>query len=494
MLFALVLHPTLIDLEEQIRALGYAAELHLGGILGPDSGTSTSLVTGAWHDDVAICIQAPSAEHLRPAATEVSRLVIQAFTAKGLQLSFAPGKTEWMLVPQGQGHRQARITLLEGQSSNIAALPDVGPGAVIGVTLEYKHLGSTVCSDSSLRPDIRRRIGEAATVAKELRKRIFAHPGVALRTRSCLFRSLVLSRATHNIGAWASLSQMEGLMWQGGLLRLYKALLVGVQHDSHLTQADICDQAHMPAPLHVLSIERLRLLGQLSRAAAVPTLHVLEAGIGSKRCWLQAVLRDASWAAILLPKHLPQAWVSDPDIEAIFAWVRLQPKLYSRAISKLWGAAAVLPAEQRDLLQVHSPPPASLVCPLCPFQAVCRTGLSGHLSHCHGARSLTRRLLEGTVCSVCCVDFRTRTRALRHLRKKPACFHTLRQRGRYLPKEVADSLDARELVRHRASRGRGREDLCPACPSTYVSTDLWVDAAEADLGSEIFLEDLLPSV
>ena len=494
MLFALVLHPTLLDLEEQIRTLGYAAELHLGGILGPDSDTSTSFVTGAWHDDVAICIQAPSAEDLRPAATQVSRLVLQAFTAKGLKLSFEPGKTEWMLVPQGRGHRQAQITLLEGRSSCIAALPDIGPGAVIGVTLEYKHLGSIICSDSSLRPDIRRRIGEAATVAKELRKRVFAHPSVALRTRCCLFRSLVLSRATHNIGAWATLSQKEGLMWQGGLLRLYKALLVGVQHDSRLTQTEICDRAHMPAPLHVLSIERLRLLGQLSRAAAAPTLHVLEAGIGSKRCWLEAVLRDASWAATLLPRHLPQAWVCDPDIEAIFAWARLQPRAYSRAVGKLWNVAAELPAAQRHLLQVHSPTPASLACPLCPFQAACRTGLSGHLSHCHGARSLTRRLLDGTVCSVCCVDFRTRTRALRHLRKRSACFHALRQKGQYLPKEVADSLDAQELLRHRTSRGRNREDLCPACPSSYAGTDVWVDAAQAGLDSEIFLEDLLPSI
>ena len=494
MLFALVLHPTLLDLEEQIRALGYAAELHLGGILSPASGISTSLVTGAWHDDVAICIQAPSVEDLRPAATKVSRLVLQAFTAKGLKLSFEPGKTEWMLVPQGRGHRQARMALMEGRSSCVAALPDVGPGALIGVALEYKHLGSIVCSDSSLMPDIRRRIGEAAAVAKELRKRIFAHPGVALQTRRHLFRSLVMSRATHNVGAWATLSQMEGLRWQGGLLRLYKALLVGVKHDSRLTQTDICDRACMPTPLHVLSIERLRLLGRLSRAAATPTLHILEAGIGSKRCWLEAVLRDASWAATLLPRHLPQTWVHDPDVEAIFAWARLQPKLYRRAVSKLWNVAGALPAEQRHLLQVHSPPPASLTCPLCPFQAACRTGLSGHLSHSHGARSLSRRLLDGTVCSECCVDFRTRTRALRHLRKKPACFHALRQRGQYLPKEVADSLDAQELLRHRATRGRSREDLCPACPSSYTGTDVWVDEASAGLDSEIFLEDLLPSV
>ena len=200
-----VLHPTLLSIEQQIRSLGYAATLHLGGILGQDTGQSDRLVAGAWHDDVAFCVQAP--------LQVLSLLQLP----RSLALSFRPSR----LRDSSLGWRAW------------------GPAA-IGITTEYKHLVSMVCADGSLKPDIRRRIGEAASVASELRRRVFAHPGVTLRARCHLFRSLLLSRETHNVGAWSALSQTGGLLWQGGLLRLYKALLTGVRQDDHISQVDLC--------------------------------------------------------------------------------------------------------------------------------------------------------------------------------------------------------------------------------------------------------------
>ena len=146
--------------------------------------------------------------------------------------------------------------------------------------------------NASLLPEVRRRIhGEAAAAGKPLRRHVFGNKGVPLRVRVILFRSLVLSRLLHNSGSWPPLQKGEAKVWQGGVLRLYKLLLTGpdAAHDAHITAGALCQAVGLPSPVQLLHFERARLLYQLAVRDCQPVLALLEAGLGSPRCWLSAV-------------------------------------------------------------------------------------------------------------------------------------------------------------------------------------------------------------
>ena len=145
--------------------------------------------------------------------------------------------------------------------------------------------------NASLLPEVRRRIGEAAAAGKPLRRHVFGNKGVPLRVRVILFRSLVLSRLLHNSGSWPPLQKGEAKVWQGGVLRLYKLLLTGpdAAHDAHITAGALCQAVGLPSPVQLLHFERAHLLYQLAVRDCQPVLALLEAGLGSPRCWLSAV-------------------------------------------------------------------------------------------------------------------------------------------------------------------------------------------------------------
>ena len=487
--FALMLHGALLEIEHGVRELGLAAPLQLGAIHPIQTREAAPFVSTAWHDDIAIGICATSSSTLLEACRSVTRVVVEVFRSRGMTLSFEAGKTEWVVSPLGAGAKDLKAHILQGDSFQVAAFPDVGPCVAVRLVQQYKHLGSIVCDSASLIPDIRRRIGEAYAAAKELRRQVYANPALSLKARRILFRSLVLSRLTHNVGAWAGLSKAEALAWQGGVLRIFKCLLTGAQakHDAHVSQTDICELVGLPSPAHLLALERLRLLGQLCRCHCAPTLALLEAGIGARRCWLTDVCSDLRWAAGLLPRHLPASWRTDLSIDIVFEWIQAAPRLYGRIHAKLWAKAAVLPGASRGLISQEPAASQLAPCPLCSFRAKNRTGLAAHLAHAHGLRSVTRRLAASSTCPSCLINFHTRTRVLQHLRRHSPCFQALRHGGWGLPESVAEELDKQELARWKVTRGRGRADSRPCAGDSVATTGFSCELTT----DPFFLEDFL---
>ena len=110
----------------------------------------------------------------------------------------------------------------------------------------------------------------------------------------------------------------EQIAWQKGCLRLYKYLLPSRLAASHLDSCAICKQTLMPAPLHLITIERLRLLGQTATKGFSSLLALLEANIGGSHCWLTEVVTDVGWLADLRPVPNAQA-LRGRDVQELFA-------------------------------------------------------------------------------------------------------------------------------------------------------------------------------
>ena len=163
----------------------------------------------------------------------------------------------------------------------------------------------------------------------------------------------------------------------------------------------MCKVVRLPTPLQLLHMERLRLRGLMLARRCDPVQHVLESGIGGGKCWLSATTSAIQWTAATLPRHFPSGWQQSPDGVEVYAW-----------ITENHAACSPLFCEAK------APPLCAITCPICSFVAKNATGLTAHLAHSHGMRSLSRRLADST-------NFWTRTRVLRHIRRSTKCLEAL---------------------------------------------------------------------
>ena len=341
LMFAFVLTGILRDCNEGIRARKLDFHVDTAGILpSVEPGSFRVEPSLSWHDDCAFVFVAGSAVQLREAASETLYLVESAFSARGLKLSFAAGKTELLLHPLGKGHQLVRQKLFTAQEPTVCFLPEVGTTTWVRLVRDYTHLGSAVDVTGNVAKDIQRRLGHARAAARPLRRQVFGCPQVPLPTRCMLFRSLVLSRLLHNVGSWVHLTQTNRQSWQGGCISLYRQLLLGRDATAFFHNHDLCQKLRLPPPLDLLRFQRLRLLALVANRGNAGLLRVLEAGIGDSGCWLTAALGDLQWLGRL--RSTP-ATVSlcQMDVTAVFCYLRSHPALMRSLLRAAWHAAAL---------------------------------------------------------------------------------------------------------------------------------------------------------
>ncbi|CAE7940177.1 GTPBP4 [Symbiodinium sp. KB8] len=308
LLYGFVMASILKDIEGQLIDAGVVPSISVVGIMPQTNAEATHVpCAAAWQDDAVFMLGVDRACDLLPACRRAARLVHQCFQSRCLELNYTSGKTELVCSPVGVGAKKAKLDICKDPVLKLAFLPDVDSAHTVGCVPIYKHLGSFVDMSASLLPDINRRLGQAGSLIRPLRKRVFGDPHVALSTRRMLFRSLVLSRALVNVAAWSGMRIAEKLAWQSGVLRLYGALLVGPQakHDAHVSHRELLRAVGLPAPIDLLRLERLRLLAQLLHKSCSRVHELLEASIGAQRCWLTEILDDWQWLRGLLSLSIP---------------------------------------------------------------------------------------------------------------------------------------------------------------------------------------------
>ena len=66
----------------------------------------------------------------------------------------------------------------------------------------------------------------------------------------------------------------------------------GAKHDAHVGHRELLQAVGLPAPLDLLRLERLRLLAQFVSKSCGRVREMLEACLGTQRCWLTEVWSD----------------------------------------------------------------------------------------------------------------------------------------------------------------------------------------------------------
>ena len=482
LMFAFVLKGILAECNSHIGQAGLTFQADTAGILpAVQPGTYVIEPSLSWHDDCAFVFVSSAPTTLRHAASETLHVVERAFCARGLALSFAPGKTELLLHPLRKGHQAVRQQLFTATAPAVCFLPEVGTMTQVRLVRGYTHLGSAIDVTGHVAHDIKRRLGCAREAARPLRKQVFGCAHVPLPTRTMLFRSLVLSRLLHNVGSWVCFTQTNRQAWQGGCISLYRQLLTGPDTTAFFHNHDLCRKLRLPPPAALLRFERLRLLALVASRGNSSLWRVLEAGIGDKGCWLTEAMADLCWLAELRPT--PAATLlGSLELPQVFVHLQERPHLMRSLLRAAWPIAAVTCTEP-DFERVVVRPQVQHACRLCGTFCTSRRGLHAHLAAKHLLRLRGRFFARGQVCQCCSKHFSHREKLIKHLvRGSPQCLNWLRRHVQPLTTEEESALS-----RSRPSARAGTGDLVRA----YVGPAVCVDLADSELVEPYCIEDYL---
>ena len=328
----------------------------------------------------------------------------------------------------------------------------------VGIVRTYVHLGSVLEALGSFRFDIRRRLRQSHEAAKPLARQVFRNEWVPLQVRSTLFRSLVLSRGTHNVGAWSGLTKGELSLWQAGCLGLYRHMIPSSRCASHLTMAQICALAQLPAPIVLIRFERLRLFAQVTCRGFDSLHHLLESAVGNPQCWLSDFRGDLAWIAQWHPTPTICA-LHDMELPQLVTFVRAHPDLLATWVRKAWAHAST----HHRAVDFHAwKPEASsrIACPQCGFQCKDKRGLHTHLAKKHGQKIVARYYSKGKQCAACRMVFSTRAKLTKHLSKSsPRCLAFLQEHTVPLTPAEEQLLSKQEAKSQKQPRAG---DLCKA--------------------------------
>ena len=105
-LYGFVMASVLKSVQADFAEHQLSMRLTLAGILSTEGPADIPLVPAiSWHDDAVFGFVADSAAQLESSAQQASHLVFQQFRQRGFEMSFAAGKTELLLSPQGKALR-----------------------------------------------------------------------------------------------------------------------------------------------------------------------------------------------------------------------------------------------------------------------------------------------------------------------------------------------------------------------------------------------------
>ena len=496
LLFSMCTASPLQQLAREMQTASACLDLSCGGVLpGVGVGACYAPATASWHDDVVAFVAVPQADQLLDMCAFVARRIHDLFALRGLLLNYEHGKSEAVCTPVGPGLKPVLHKLRHPQGCSLYFLPDNGGMQSLACVDAYRHLGSMLHDTGSLLVDIRRRLQQARMALQPLRKPLLGRKDLSQQAKHNFFRSYVISRLLHNVGAWSGMLIQEQHAWQSGILGLYKAMRPRpvVQPDEHLSSVELCQFALCPAPLVLVRIERLRLAGQLARQVDVALLSVLDAAVGNSACWLTALMEDIVWARSRVPDTAFHGLPFDADVGQVFSWLNSCHGKWPARLQLLWDHAANHPL-QEDFMQRQDLDKVAKCCPLCQCTLKGRQGLAAHLARKHNLHLYTHRLIRGTRCGACGLELHTRTRLICHVQKRsPNCKRYLIRHCRPLSKAECQVLDNEERLRKKATKEAGRLDRAPAVQMPIPALDLADSGSESDSPTRHHYDLLLKS-
>ena len=443
----------------------------------------------AWVDDVAIPMAATDPQTLESVLKDTTIVVHRVMQHYGLTLNMAPGKTEAVVHYRGPDAPRFR---LERFIAVLGHLPLDAPleSQSLRIASDYQHLGTTFAQDASISQEVRRRIGKATAVFRQLKKPIFSNKRLGIKARLVLLDSLVLSIVFHGAGNWPLLPHrlMKTLTHT---VIAWQRSIIGVGHWSEDNVSDDALLSQWGQPSVTMRLAKFRILYGLQWYQQAPgiLMQLVTAEDVDDHSWLHAIRHDLAWIATLDPILVPRSPVTTEEVIEWFhdhlqGGAKSVRRAVRRAVAENQMIFEVVTLHKNiydacgklGVQFVHPDTPARgpddmYPCGHCDRRFPTAQALQGHQWKKHNIFSEERRYIYSTTCAACNKCYWTVQRLQQHLkytREQPdGCYQWLARN--YAPLDAPCRIEkGHELLRfHRL----------PACetlgPHVDVEVPFW---------------------
>ena len=467
-LFQIIFTTALQSIQHQLRENG----------LEVTAGIGAAAPLPTWADDLAIPCASSSASEVLPQVVQVASITHKAMHSVGLDMNFAPGKSEALIVWRGAEAGKLRQSHFSRPDPHVE-VPIAGDKiAKLTLTRSYVHLGGIVNDINTYREDIDHRRVHANLAFDRLKRTLLYNPDLTASEKSQLFSGLVLGRFMHGIGQWRLSNNDEAYLcstiqkWQRSMVRP----LVGATSKG-LTAAQVCEVTGcLPAEtlLHAARLAQLVMVVENGDGYLWKALLVAQDWIRDAICSLKIAV-NATKKAISIPEDESQIFI---HLQEHLPALRLLPGQYKAHTAKTLAQNRQQVKEKIEFLACleaqggcvftieHRQAQSTRFCPECGIGCRTEAALASHRSRRHDVGGRVSNV-QGTYCAVCRGEFWTTPCLRMHLRKAETCAEAhLASDVSYGPREFTEN---KALVRRPACKALGPQPFWATMRPTAVA-------------------------
>ena len=472
-------------------ALTPAPEVTGPGVFQPTEEHAAPVAIGnpAYMDDMAIPIEAPTADELLEALPRLAAGLVQVAARFGLSLNLQAGKTEAVLDLAGPGRDRVRALLADlptDETGHAALLPTPG-GAPLRVVKDYKHVGLRTAPGLTQLREITARAAAANSASRAL-ARVVGNPRYPSEARTAVAEACVETRALHAAGVWDPLPRGQFRIMRAAVMRPLR-MAAGAHRrpregEVRRSSRQVCADLGAAELAPRLAAARIRYAVRASLWAPASLRGLLRSPPAA--AWRAALVRDLrGLREVVAPKldDLPDPEAAMHEWEAL--WTEATPQfleLVRKAVKGClhWPGALGQDSEsdQGDLDDDGQ------LCGTCGKVFASRVALLMHARTVHGFRTRASHCVAGSICPCCGKDYHVRPRLIRHLCEgRHACAQAAAAGALPpLPPELFAAEAARDKALWREARRAGVNLLCgpPPRPAGQLGAAAAAAAAVAE--------------
>ena len=464
--------------DDCLRSLGIQSNLGWNSQPGFATGAGECcllLGTIVWADDAAILGSHPDADRIVPQLQITAEVILNELTRLGMKPNMGKGKTEAILHVHGKGSKRVRQFVHHHCKSKLRISLTDDQDEELRIVPTYVHLGGVLTHDCKIKPEIKRKLAVANATLDNYKAKVLHNPKVSLEMRVHIFRATVAMALNYNLGTWPPLSFGENRLWCGGVLRLYKRLLVKhytQEEQFHMTEGRLLSLLQLPHPTEILHTARLRHFAMCLKRSN----QQFWALVAHDSLWKQQVIEAARWVHSQIKGHTV---LPDPEVEdALLAWqyyMTSNEKRFLRVVKRAQLHAQMQRSIHAEVHHFHTRilkmlqqgglrrvdeeqeetvlETAHNTCLICGTEWPTRKAWAVHSFKSHGRVNAYRQLQLGTRCEACGRNFANNARLTRHFRYAQKCGRTLAAQRRWERpqpstghKEVEDALPYDSMI------------------------------------------------
>ena len=280
-----------------------------------DGGVQASSLPQSWLDDVALLLEASHASQVGSTVSRAASLAHQYLAVTGVDVNYAPGKTEAVLSFAGAGRAQARHQIFVCEQGCLRVDLPGGVQRQLRCVAGYTHLGTVRVHSAKCDNAVRSREHLTRAVYQPFKKRIMANEALTCKERQEMFKSMVLAKFLHGAGTM----ELGSKQAHASFCSKYLGLLRGMVRPLHkvpcrrLSDVQICALLEVCTPQEALDVAVVRTWAYV---------------MGKGDAYLRACVRGADWARAVGPALLRVAsvtrstWLADAakqwdDVDAV---------------------------------------------------------------------------------------------------------------------------------------------------------------------------------